>query len=67
LKAVENAGEKLGVQLVVVPARTVDDLERAFSTMSRERVAGILVVASQPDARPPAFSSIPRATFILHD
>jgi putative tryptophan/tyrosine transport system substrate-binding protein len=46
LKAVENAGEKLGVQLVVVPARTVDDLEAAFSTMSRERVAGILVVAA---------------------
>jgi putative tryptophan/tyrosine transport system substrate-binding protein len=46
MHAVEAAGEKLGVQLVVVPARTVDDFEGAFSTMSRERVAGILVVAS---------------------
>jgi putative ABC transport system substrate-binding protein len=46
MPAVEAAGEKLGVQLVVVPARTVDDFEGAFSTMSRERVAGILVVAS---------------------
>jgi putative ABC transport system substrate-binding protein len=46
LHAVEAAGEKLGVRLVVVPARTADDFEGAFQTMSRERVAGILVVAS---------------------
>ena len=44
--AVEAAGEKLGVRLLVVPARTLDDFEGAFSTMSRERVDGILVVAS---------------------
>jgi putative ABC transport system substrate-binding protein len=37
---------KSRVRLVVVPVRTVDDFEGAFQTMSRERVAGILVLAS---------------------
>jgi putative ABC transport system substrate-binding protein len=46
LKAVETAGEKLEVQLIPVPARTADDFEAAFSTMSREGAAGLLVVAS---------------------
>jgi putative tryptophan/tyrosine transport system substrate-binding protein len=46
LPAAEAAGEKLGVRLVVVPAQTVDEFEGAFSTMLRERVASILVVAS---------------------
>jgi putative tryptophan/tyrosine transport system substrate-binding protein len=46
LPAVETAGEKLGVRLVVVPARTADDFEGAFSTMSQAGVAGLLVVAS---------------------
>jgi putative tryptophan/tyrosine transport system substrate-binding protein len=46
LPAVETAGEKLGVRLVVVPARTADDFEGAFSTMSQAEVAGLLVVAS---------------------
>ena len=46
LHAVEAAGQKLGVRLVAVPARTADDFEGAFQIMSRERVAGILVVAS---------------------
>jgi putative tryptophan/tyrosine transport system substrate-binding protein len=46
LTAVEIAGEKLGVQLVVVPAPTVDDFEGAFSIMSQAGVAGLLIVAS---------------------
>jgi putative ABC transport system substrate-binding protein len=46
LQAVETAGEALGVQLVEVPAQTADDFEGAFSTMSREGVGGLLVVAS---------------------
>jgi putative ABC transport system substrate-binding protein len=46
MQAVEAAGEKLGVQLLVVPARTVEDLDGAFPTMTRERVNGFLVVAS---------------------
>src|SRR6202165_3478170 len=45
-QAVETAGEKLGVQLVMVPARTVEDFEGAFSTMSREHVGGFLAVAA---------------------
>jgi putative tryptophan/tyrosine transport system substrate-binding protein len=44
VQAVETAGEKLGVQLVTVPARTVEDFEGAFSTMSREHVGGFVVV-----------------------
>jgi putative tryptophan/tyrosine transport system substrate-binding protein len=46
LKAAETAGEKLGVKLVMVPARSADDFEGAFSTMSREGVTGLLVVSS---------------------
>jgi putative ABC transport system substrate-binding protein len=46
LQAVETAGETLGVQLVEVPAQSADDFEGAFSTMSREGVGGLLVVAS---------------------
>jgi putative ABC transport system substrate-binding protein len=46
VQAVETAGEKLGVQLVMVPARTVEDFEGAFSTMSREHVGGFLAVAA---------------------
>jgi len=44
VQAVETAGEKLRVQLVMVPARTVEDFEGAFSTMSREHVGGFVVV-----------------------
>jgi len=46
VQAVETAGEKLGVQLVMVPARTVEDFEGAFSTMSREQVGSFLVVSA---------------------
>jgi putative tryptophan/tyrosine transport system substrate-binding protein len=46
VQAVETAGERLGVQLVMLPVRTVEDFEGAFSTMSREHVGGFLVVAS---------------------
>ena len=38
--------EKLGVQLVMVPARTVEDYEAVFSTMSREQVGGFLAVTA---------------------
>ena len=44
VQAVETAAEKLRVQLVMVPARTVEDFEGAFSTMSREHVGGFVVV-----------------------
>jgi len=46
VQAVQTAGEKLGVQLVMVPARTVEDFEGAFSTMSREHVGGFIVVSA---------------------
>src|ERR1700757_477416 len=46
MQAVEAAGEKLGVQLLLVPTRTVEDFGGAFATMTRERADGFLVVAS---------------------
>ena len=46
MQTVQTAGEKLGVQLLTVPAGTVKEFDGAFSTMTRERVGGFLVVAS---------------------
>jgi putative ABC transport system substrate-binding protein len=46
VKAVEGAGEKLGVQLVFVPAGIVSEIQEAFATMSREQVNGVLVLSS---------------------
>jgi putative ABC transport system substrate-binding protein len=46
LQAAEAAGTKLGVQLLMVPARAVEDFEGAFATMARERVGGFFVAAS---------------------
>jgi putative ABC transport system substrate-binding protein len=46
MRAVEDAGEKLGVQLVLLPARTAEDFDGAFATMLREGAGGFLVVPS---------------------
>ena len=46
LKAVEAAGAMLEVSLHMVPMSTVEDLDGAFATMTRERLDGFLVVAS---------------------
>jgi putative ABC transport system substrate-binding protein len=46
VQAVEAIGEKLGLQLLLVPARTVEELEGAFSTMTQKRMGGLLVIAS---------------------
>jgi putative tryptophan/tyrosine transport system substrate-binding protein len=46
LRTVANAGEKLGVKLVDVPAGAVEDFDRAFATLSLDGVAGLLVVGS---------------------
>lgn len=46
MQAVEAVGEKLGVQLLLVPAQTVEEFDGAFSTMTRERMRGFLVIAS---------------------
>jgi len=48
LKAIEAGGEKNGVKLLMVPARTAEDFDAAFSTMTRERLDGFLVVGSPP-------------------
>ena len=46
MQAVEAVGEKLGLQLLLVPAQTVEEFDGAFSTMTRERMRGFLVIAS---------------------
>jgi putative ABC transport system substrate-binding protein len=46
VQAVEAVGEKLGVQLLLAPARTVEEFDGAFSTMTREGLGGFLVIAS---------------------
>jgi putative ABC transport system substrate-binding protein len=43
---VEAAGEKLGLELRMVPTRTAEEFDGAFATMTRERVNGFLAVAS---------------------
>jgi ABC-type uncharacterized transport system substrate-binding protein len=45
LQALGTASEKLGVQLLMAPVRTVDDFEGAFVTMARERVGSFFVAA----------------------
>src|SRR5260370_13772356 len=44
LKTIEAGGEKLRVQLRMVPARTAEEFDGAFSTMTREHVGGFLAV-----------------------
>lgn len=46
VKAVEDAGIRLGVQLLMAPVRTVADFDGVFSTMTQERVDGFLVPTS---------------------
>jgi putative tryptophan/tyrosine transport system substrate-binding protein len=46
LKAIEAASENLGVRLSMVPVQAAEDFDLAFATMTRERVDGLLVVAS---------------------
>jgi putative tryptophan/tyrosine transport system substrate-binding protein len=46
IKAIEVASEKLGVELVMAPAGTITDIEGGFSTMTRGRVGGVLVLGS---------------------
>jgi len=46
LPAVENAGEKLALELRMVPARGLEDLDSAFATMAQERVGAFLAVGS---------------------
>ena len=46
LPAVETAGEKLALELRMVPARGLDDFDSACATMAQERVGGFLAVGS---------------------
>jgi ABC-type uncharacterized transport system substrate-binding protein len=46
LQAVQTAGQKLGVQLQLIPVRTSEDVDDAFATMEQEHVASYLVVAA---------------------
>jgi putative tryptophan/tyrosine transport system substrate-binding protein len=46
LKAIEAAAEKLGIELRMVSAQTLEDFDGAFSTMTQEGVDGLLAVAS---------------------
>src|SRR5262245_5333097 len=42
LQAAQAAGEKLGVQLQMVPVQSAEDFDKAFATMAQERVGGCL-------------------------
>ncbi len=44
--AVEAAARQLGLQVLAAPVRTAEDLHGAFAMMARERVNGVLAVAS---------------------
>src|SRR5262245_32736552 len=49
LPAVETAGEKLALELRMVPARGPEDFDSAFATMARERVGAFLAVGSRSE------------------
>jgi len=46
LEALQTASAKLGVQLLMLPARTAQDFEGAFSAMAREDVRNCVAVAT---------------------
>src|SRR5215475_8184185 len=46
MKAVDAAGQLLGLQLVKVPAQATEDFVGAFGVMARERAEALMVVAS---------------------
>jgi len=46
LKAIDVAGVKLGIHVIKMALRSAEDLDSAFSTMTRERVDGFLALGS---------------------
>jgi putative ABC transport system substrate-binding protein len=46
MKAIDAAGQRLGLQLVKVPAQANEDYDGAFAVMARERTDALMVVAS---------------------
>jgi len=46
MKAVDAASQRLGLQLIKVPAQASEDFDGAFAVMARERAEALMVVAS---------------------
>jgi putative tryptophan/tyrosine transport system substrate-binding protein len=46
VQAVKDAGEKLGVELRMAPARTAEDFDGALASMAAERVGAVLVLGA---------------------
>ena len=46
VQALEAAGQRLGLQLIMAPAQTVEDFDGAFELMARERAGAFLAPAS---------------------
>ena len=46
IEAVEAAGQRLSLQLVMVQAQTIEDFDGAFALMARERAEALMVVVS---------------------
>jgi putative ABC transport system substrate-binding protein len=46
MKAVDAAGQQLGLQLIKVPAQASEEFDGAFALMARERAEALLAVAS---------------------
>jgi putative ABC transport system substrate-binding protein len=46
LKDIENVAPAFGVKVLPVPVTGPDDFERAFATMKKERVGGVMVLGS---------------------
>ena len=46
MKALESAGQRLGLQLIKAPAQAAGEFDDAFAALTRERVEALMVVAS---------------------
>jgi putative ABC transport system substrate-binding protein len=54
LRAAQAAAQPVGMQLLPVEARTLDDVESAFATLLREHAEGLMVVSGGSFAAPSA-------------
>jgi putative tryptophan/tyrosine transport system substrate-binding protein len=48
LKAVEAAGQAARIAVHVAPAQTIEDFDKAFAAMTRQRADGVLVLTAPP-------------------
>jgi putative ABC transport system substrate-binding protein len=46
IKSVQAAAQRVGVQLVVINAGSAAEIDRAFASMARDRVGGVVVAAA---------------------